>query len=322
MLQENWTTVKEFILVGFPGLNPKYYGLVAALFFLVYVTTVVGNSILVVLFVKEHSLQKPMYGIMFSLALSDIGFSTVALPKIIAKYWFDDETIPVYACLMQMKLVHYFATVTSFILMLMALDRYLAICNPLRYPVLMTNRITLALNIFAWVSSFMFNLFNLIEGSRTPFCGPNRIVQCYCDQASVFKLSCVTTTYQNLVAFSLAMVALLGPLTFIVYSYTHIIVSVMKVTSMGSRWRTFSTCSTQLCIIGIYYLPRCGVYVSNLLGVVFVPDIRIALILFYSLFPPFINPFIYCFRNKEINHVLNHWVKKFRGGVKSFTIPT
>uniref|UniRef100_A0AAY4EK86 Olfactory receptor n=1 Tax=Denticeps clupeoides TaxID=299321 RepID=A0AAY4EK86_9TELE len=320
MLQENWTTIKEFILVGFPDLDPKYYGLVSTTFFFVYVTTVVGNCVLVILFVKEHSLQKPMYGIMFSLALSDIGFSTVALPKIIAKYWFNDEMIPFHACFMQMKLIHYFGTVSSFVLMIMALDRYLAICNPLRYSLLMTNRTILSLNGIAWLSSFIVTTVIVIHASQLPFCGPNRIIQCYCDQTSIIKLACASSSSQVVVAFILAMTVLLGPLAFIIYSYTHIIVCVMRVTSAGGRWKTFSTCSAQLCIIAIYYFPRCGVYFSNMLGVYLTPNLRLSLLIFCSVFPPFINPFIYCFRNKEINHVLNQWAEKLQMGIKSFTL--
>ncbi|XP_028838922.1 olfactory receptor 10A4-like [Denticeps clupeoides] len=307
MLQENWTTIKEFILVGFPGLNPKYNGLVSTIFFTVYVTTVVGNAVLVLLFLKEHSLQKPMYGIMFSLSLADIGSGTVVLPKIIAKYWFNDETIPFHSCFMQMKFIHYFGTVTIFILVLMALDRYLAICNPLRYPVLMTGRITLALNITGWLGSFIFTTVVTVQVYQLPYCGPNRIIQCFCEQNSIVKQACADSGYQQLVAFTLAITVLLGSLTFIIYTYTHIIVCVMRVSSSHGRWKTFSTCSTQLCIIAVFYLPRCGVYICHVLRIYMLPDLHIFLIVFYTLFPPFINPFIYFFRNKQISHILVQW---------------
>ncbi|XP_028838927.1 olfactory receptor 10A4-like [Denticeps clupeoides] len=128
MLQENWT-IKEFIPVGFPGLNLIYYGLVSTIFFLAYLATVVANAVLVILFLKEHSLKKPMYGIMFSLALADIGTGTVVLPKIIAKYAFNDETIP-------------------------------------------------------------FFLIVTVQAYQLPYCEPNRIIQCYCEQISITEQAC------------------------------------------------------------------------------------------------------------------------------------
>ncbi|XP_028838923.1 olfactory receptor 2AT4-like [Denticeps clupeoides] len=304
MLQENWT-IKEFIPVGFPGLTLNYYGLVSTIFFLAYLATVVGNAVLVILFLKEHSLKKPMYGIMFSLALADIGTGTVVLPKIIAKYWFNDETIPFHACFMQMEMIHYFVTVNIFTLVLMALDLYLAMCNPLRYPVMMTHRITFALNITGWLGSFILTTVVTVQAYQLPYCGPNCIIQCYCEQNSITEQACADSGYQQLVAFTLAITVLLGSLTFIIYTYTHIIVCVMRVSSSHGRWKTFSTCSTQLCIIAVFYLPRCGVYICNMFRIYQLPDLHIFLIVFYTLFPPFINPLMYFFRNKQISHAVD-----------------
>ncbi|XP_076130265.1 olfactory receptor 2AT4-like [Alosa pseudoharengus] len=318
MLQEtNWTTIKEFIIVGFPTLHPDYYGLVAFIFCIVYIVTVVGNSVLVVTFAYVPSLHKPMYIIMFSLALSDIGFGTVTLPKIIALYWFGDKFIPFHVCFAQMLLVHFFGTVNSYIMGMMAMDRYIAICFPLRYPMVMTNRTMTILNCVAWAISF------ITPGSMTllmlilPYCGPNYIYQCYCDHNSVVTLSCGDNSFVKLVAFAQAMVVLLIPLAFIIYSYIHIIVSVAKISTSQSQWKTFSTCTTQICIISLYYLPRCTVYIFNMAGLYIDLDLRITLILFYSLFPPLVNPFIYCLRTKEIKQTLVRWFSVMSLGNKS-----
>ncbi|KAJ8342656.1 hypothetical protein SKAU_G00325840 [Synaphobranchus kaupii] len=222
MLQMNQTTVKEFFIVGFPGLHPDYYELMGAFLFLIYVTTMVGNSLLVMLFFIERRLQKPMYIIMLSLAFSDIGFCTVALPKVIARYWLDDGAIPFQVCLFQAFLIHYFGALNSLIKMTMSLDRFLAICFPLRYPMLMTNRTMGALTAFSWVSVVLYRL-----------------------------------------SFSLAMLVLLAPLTFIIFSYISIIVAVLKIADAQGRYKAFSTCATQVCIISIYYLPRFFVFLSS-----------------------------------------------------------
>ena len=317
MLQENLTAIKEFILVGFPTLHPDYYGLVSLMLCIVYVITVVGNSVLVVTFVHEPSLHKPMYIIMLSLALSDIGFSTVTLPKIIARYWFGDKFISFHVCFIQMLLVHSFGTVNSYIMGIMALDRYIAILKPLRYSVIMNNRTMTILNSVAWVCSFITPGIVTIRAYMQIYCGPNHIYQCYCDHNSIITLSCSNPGFEILIAFTLAMLVFLIPLAFIIYSYIHIIFSVARIASSQGRWKTFSTCSTQVCIISLYYLPRCTIYIFNMAGLYMNLDTRITLILFYSLFPPLVNPFIYCFRTKEIKQALARWFSVIKLNKKS-----
>uniref|UniRef100_A0A674CAJ8 Olfactory receptor 10A4-like n=1 Tax=Salmo trutta TaxID=8032 RepID=A0A674CAJ8_SALTR len=286
--------IREFVIVGFPGLHPSLYQLVAWFFFFIYVITVVGNFLLVVLFALERSLQKPMYIIMLSLALSDIGFCTVALPKVIARYWWDDAGISFYTCLIQKQFIHYFGALTSLIMLSMAMDKYLAICYPLRYNELMTNRTMSLLTALSWMSAMISPAITTIQSSQMPFCGPNRIIHCYCD----------TTSLNHRLSFSLAMVVLFLPFGFIVFSYVNIIVTVIQ-------WKTFSTCSSQLCIISLYYVPRCCVYTSSVINFSISQDFVIGLTLLKSLLPPLLNPFIYCIRTKEIKASLAKWV--YRG---------
>ncbi|XP_052376457.1 olfactory receptor 10A4-like isoform X2 [Oncorhynchus keta] len=284
-VNENYTRVSEFVIVGFPGLHPSFNQLVAWLFFFVYVITVVGNILLVVLFALERSLQKPMYIIMLSLALSDIGVCTVSLPKVIARYWWDDAGISFYTCLIQKQFIHYFGTLTSLIMMTMAMDRYLAICFPLRYTELMTNRTMSLLTALSWVSAMIVPGITTIQTSQMPFCGPNRIIHFYCNTVSMNH--------------------------FIVFSYVNIIVSVMRMANGQGRMKTFSTCATQGCIILIYYIPRFVVNATPINpNLTMTPDLRIGLTLLHSLLPPLLNPFIYCIRTKEIRAFLAKWANR------------
>uniref|UniRef100_A0A674CBH8 G-protein coupled receptors family 1 profile domain-containing protein n=1 Tax=Salmo trutta TaxID=8032 RepID=A0A674CBH8_SALTR len=276
-VNENYTRVSEFVIVGFPGLHPSFYQLVAWFFFFIYVITVVGNFLLVVLFALERSLQKPMYIIMLSLALSDIGFCTVALPKVIARYWWDDAGISFYTCLIQKQFIHYFGTLNSLIMMTMAMDRYLAICNPLRYTELMTNRTMSLLTALSWMSAMISPGITTIQSSQMPFCGPNRIIHCYCDTISLNQ--------------SVALLLTPSDFTVLYLMYIH-------------RWKTFSTFSSQLCIISLYNVPRCCVYTSSVINFSISQDFVIVFFLFYSLLPPLLNPFIYCLRTKEIKAFL------------------
>uniref|UniRef100_A0A667XHU3 Olfactory receptor 10A4-like n=1 Tax=Myripristis murdjan TaxID=586833 RepID=A0A667XHU3_9TELE len=290
----NYTRVSEFVIVGFPSLQPEYFHLVAWFFFFLYLTTVVGNFLLVVVFALERSLQKPMYIIMVSLALADIGKSmaTVILPKIIARYWWNDGALGFHTCLFQVQMIHYFGALSSLISMFMALDRYLAVCFPLRWQ-------------FIEIHIHLLNILPTVNFSIMPFCGSSQIIHAFCDTMSVIPLVCGDPSRQIRDAFTSAMTVLFVPLSFIIFSYICIIITVLRMASRQGRAKTFSTCATQGCIISIYYIPRFIVfstpYIPNLK---MTPDKHIVTTLFYSLLPPLINPFIYCLRTKEIKQIL------------------
>ncbi|KAK2828293.1 hypothetical protein Q5P01_019327 [Channa striata] len=307
----NYTRVSEFFIVGFPSLQPQYFHIVAWFFFFLYVTTVVGNLLLVLVFALEQSLQKPMYIVMVSLALSDIGFTTVALPKLIARYWWNDGSLGFYTCFFQKHMIHYFGSLNSLILLTMALDRYLAVCFPFRYPVLMTNQTIAALTLFCWLAAHIFPGISTIAYNMIRFCGPNRILHAFCDTTSLTALACGDISQEVGSAYAVAMFILYVPFTFIVCSYICIIISVLRMESGQARMKTFSTCATQGCIISIYYIPRFFVYSTPYFpNLQMTADLRIATTLFYSLFPPLINPFIYCLRTNEIKKIIRRWVQK------------
>ncbi|XP_026229218.1 olfactory receptor 2A12-like [Anabas testudineus] len=310
-VDENYTRITEFVIVGFPSLQPEYFQLVAWFFFLFYVTTVVGNLLLVMVFAWEHSLQKPMYIIMVSLALSDIGFTTVAVPKLIARYWWNDGSLGFHTCLLQEHMIHYFGSLNSLILLSMALDRYLAICFPFRYPILMTNQTMTGLTLSCWVVAHIFPGIATIGFATMPFCGPNQIIHAFCETMSLTPLVCGDTSKQLGAAYAGAMFILYVPLAFIIISYICIIISILRMANGQGRIKTFSTCATQGCIISIYYIPRFFVYSTPFFpNLKMTPDIRIATTLFYSLLPSLINPFIYCLRTNEIKMILRRWVQR------------
>ncbi|XP_017572972.1 olfactory receptor 1500-like [Pygocentrus nattereri] len=309
MSQKNETTfITEFFIMGFPGLRPEYYSLIGAIFFSIYVIIIMGNSIFIVLFVTETSLHKPMYIIMLNLAVSDVGFCTVALPKLISRYWFNNGSISFQLCLMQRQFIHYFGTLNSLNMMIMAIDRYLAICLPLRYPVYMTTRTMKFVIGFIWVSAMIFPGISTSLTAKMPFCGPNLIMNCFCDTVSMNSLACADVSSQNYISTSLATVVLLLPFSFIIFSYISIVVAVVKIANIQGRQKMFSTCATQLGIISIYYIPRFFVYVTP-----YIPNLKlnidqkISLTVFYTLSPALVNPLIYCFRTKEIRQLLLKW---------------
>ncbi|CAJ1065061.1 LOW QUALITY PROTEIN: olfactory receptor 2AT4-like [Xyrichtys novacula] len=300
MSEGNRTFVTEFVLTGFPGLHPKYEGIVSAVLFFVYFFTVMGNAVIIFLFATDRSLHKPMYYIILNLTVSDILFSTTTLPKIISRYWFQSGTISFTACFVQMYFVHYLGTVNSYILFLMALDRYLSICHPLRYPVIFKNSTILILSVSAWITAKLGPLVVVIRAYPLPYCASNIIKHCYCDHIGITVLACTDRAPYGIPAFGMAMVVLLAPLAFIVFSYCSILKTVLKIANVQGRLKSLSTCSTQLIVILLYYLPRCFIYLASNVGIKFSRDIQIVIIMLYSLCPPMINPLIYCLRAKDI----------------------
>jgi len=308
MLYTNITRIKDFFIVGFPGLLPKYFGPVSALLLVVFLAIVVGN-IFILMFVKyERSLHKPSYLIFCHLALTDLMFGTVTLPKAISKYWFNDSIISFYSCFAQMYFVHFLGATHSFILMVMALDRFIAIIAPLRYTSLLTNTTVSVLCGISWFMPLSWMVGVVLDALRLPFCNSNIIVQCYCDHLSIINLGCENVRGSTVLGIGLAMFSLLVPLGFIILSYFVIIVAVLRISSREGRMKTLSTCTPQLLITSLYYLPRCFVYLSNFVGFTFSTHIRIVVIMLYSLLPAAVNPIIYCFKTKDIKENLK---KKF-----------
>ncbi|XP_019943748.1 olfactory receptor 52E8-like [Paralichthys olivaceus] len=304
MFNTNVTRIKDFFIIGFPGLSLDLYKPVSALLFLLYLA-IVGGNIFILVFVKcEKALHKPTYLIFCHLAFTDLAFGTVTLPKIISKYWFDDSIISFYSCFAQMYFVHSLATAHSFILMVMALDRFIAICAPLRYTTLLTNTKVSVLCGMSWLLPVLWMVGVLFNALTLPYCNSNIIIQCYCDYIAITALGCENVREVQVIAFGFAMFSLLVPLGFIVFSYFVIIVAVGRISSSEGRVRTLSTCMPQLLITFLYYMPRCFVYLANNVGFTFSVPVRIVVVMLYSLLPAAVNPMIYCFKTKDIKENL------------------
>ncbi|XP_042270709.1 olfactory receptor 52E8-like [Thunnus maccoyii] len=313
----NVTRMKSFVILGFPGLSQQYYGPVSALLFFFYLAIAIGNIFILAFVICEKSLQKPMYLVFCHLALNDLTFGTVTLPKIISKYWFGESLISFHGCFTQMFFVHYLGSVQSFILLVMALDRFIAICIPLRYPVLITNNIISVLCGFAWFIPLPLMIAVVLHVLTLPFCKANVIAQCYCDHISITSQACgEDVNIVAVISLVIAMFCLLLPLAFISFSYISIIVVILKMSNAAGRKKTLSTCTPQIFITCLFYLPRCFVYVANTVGFAFSLDIRILLILLYSLYPAAVNPIIYCFKTQDIKQTLIKKLKKTRVGIE------
>ncbi|XP_039987233.1 olfactory receptor 52N5-like [Xiphias gladius] len=320
MKYTNITNIKDFIITGFPGLLPEYYGPVSVLLLLLFLAIVVGNVFILIVIMYERTLHKPTYLIFFHLAMTDIAFGVVTLPKVIARYWWNDTMSSFGACFAQMYFVHSLGAIHSLLLLMMSLDRFVAIWLPFRYPVLITNKTVSIACSLCWVLTFIRILGIVLHALTLPYCDLNIIMQCYCDHISITRLGCgENVAYVKKVALANALFTLLVPLTFIISSYFSIIIAALKMSQTGGCQKVLSTCTPQIFITCLYYVPRCFVYLSHNLGFSFSTDARIIITMIYSLLPAAVNPLIYCFKTKDIKKALMQRFKnkKIRIALKS-----
>ncbi|XP_028656741.1 olfactory receptor 6N1-like [Erpetoichthys calabaricus] len=299
----NYTTISDFLFAGFPGLIlvPELLGVT---FILTYFLTLLANIFIFYVIRKHETLHTPMFIIICNLAVSDVIYSTVISPKIIQTYLFGNRTIKIHLCLVQMYFLHFAGSVDSFILLVMAVDRYVSVCHPLRYSTLITNTVAQRMCSAAWVLGAANPLLIVSYASLLPYCGPNKISHLYCEYGLVVRLACTDTTFHLQMGISVGCLVLLCPFLLILLSYLKIIISVLKITTVSGRMKATYTCSTQLIVITIYFLPRVFVYIAFTAGFSLQGDLRIALGIIYCLLPPILNPVIYSFRLKEIKQVM------------------
>ncbi|KAE8628094.1 hypothetical protein XENTR_v10007310 [Xenopus tropicalis] len=305
----NQSEVLEFVLIGFPGLPKNFHILVSLMMFLIYITALVANGTVIGLIVMKEHLHQPMYIVIGNLSLSDLLFDTLTAPKIIAKYWFGDGNISFPGCFFQLFFVHCLGSVDSFILMLMAADRSVAIFQPLRYFAIVTKKLAVALCCFFWALSAAVVSVITYMTLTLPFCGPNKIIGCFCSSSVVFPLACTDVTFVRKVTLILALSVHLVPLTLIILSYLLIVLTIHSMLHSDNWQKLFYTCTTHLLVISLYFIPRLFVYLANYVRLLFNADINVLILYLYTFLPHLANPIIYCLRNKEIKIILENLMK-------------
>ncbi|KAM3936256.1 olfactory receptor 13C2-like [Leptodactylus fuscus] len=312
----NETVISEVILVGFPGLPEDLDNLVSIVMFLVYIISLTTNGSVIGLVIFNAYLHQPMYLAIANLAASDLLFDTITLPNLIARYWFGSSTINFKVCILQMFCVHYLGSVDSYLLMVMAMDRYVAISQPLRYVMIITNKRILIMCAVFWIVATATNVTISIQVSEITLCGPssrNKINTLFCTHTAISALACTDVTLTKKVGFIGAMVVLLVPLGFILLSYVLIIVEFSR-SSRSENWpKVFYTCTTHLLVVALYYVPRVFVYIVTTIPLIIIkPDINALLLFLYSVVPHMANPIIYFLRTKEIRQTLAKFLRRIQ----------
>ncbi|XP_003781407.1 olfactory receptor 2AT4-like [Otolemur garnettii] len=287
-----------FYLVGIPSLQESLFLPVFFIFLFFYLLILVGNALILVAVVAEPSLHKPMYFFLINLSALDILFTTSTVPKMLSLLLLRDHLLSFPACFLQMYLFHSFSCSEAFILVVMAYDRYVAICRPLHYPVLMTPQTNVLLAASAWLIALLLPIPAVVQTSQMAFGSTVHIHNCFCDHLAVVQASCSDTTPQTFMGFCIAMVVSFLPLLLVLLSYAHILASVLRINSQEGRSKAFSTCSSHLLVVGTYYSSIAIAYVAYRADLPL--DFHIMGNVVFAVLTPVLNPLIYTLRNKDV----------------------
>uniref|UniRef100_A0A670JH48 Olfactory receptor n=1 Tax=Podarcis muralis TaxID=64176 RepID=A0A670JH48_PODMU len=301
---ENQTTISEFILLGF-GDQLKLQILLFLLFLLCYLVTMAGNLLIVVLVVTDRHLHTPMYFFLGNLSFLESCSSSTILPKMLSCI-----TISIKACFTQFFIFSCLGGSECYLLSVMSYDRYLAVCRPLHYATLMNSRLCLQLAAGSWVSGLVVGTGITVRVSQLSFCGPNIIDHYFCDVIPDIKqISCTDTYLVELSAFIFVCIFTLPPFVLTMASYAYIIATILKIPSTTGRQKAFSTCSSHLTVVALFYGTLMLVYM--LPGSRKLRYTKKIFSLFYTVLTPMVNPLIYSLRNKEVKEALQRVIRKF-----------
>ncbi|XP_053555784.1 olfactory receptor 11A1-like [Bombina bombina] len=293
--------VCNFFLLGFQDLNDLKI-ILFFLFMIIYIFTMSGNLLIILLVVTTYRLHYPMYYFLCNLSLSEIIFTTNIVPNMLHNLLSGDGSITVRECRTQYFFFSSSATTECFLLAIMSYDRYFAICNPLHYTSLMNFSYCAYLVIWCWLTSFFITTLTLILLSQLYYCGPNIINKYFCDHMALIELSCSDTSIVEIETFFFASAIILLPFIFIVITYVVIIHTIFKIPSLTGRKKAFSTCSSHLSVVCTYYGSLIALYVSPSQRKYL--NVSTLLSLMYTIVTPLLNPVIYSLRNQELQTAL------------------
>ncbi|XP_053902300.1 olfactory receptor 12D1-like [Malaclemys terrapin pileata] len=302
---ENQTEVSEFILLGLTKLQ-ELRCFLFTLFLLLYMASVLGNGAIMAVVLAEPRLHTPMYFFLGNLSCLDICFSTVTIPKMLSGFLSRHQIISFTGCLVQLHFFHFLGSSEAVLLAVMAYDRYVAICNPLRYRLVMNPWVCLLLAVATWSSGFLHALMHTVMTSQLHFCGPNHVHHFFCDIKPLLSLAC-SSTRLNLSLLNIVTGGIvIGPFILILLSYLYIISFLLL--KVQSKRKAFSTCTSHLTVVILQYVPIIFNYVLPSHGDS--QDRDMIATLMYSIVTPVLNPLIYTLRNQEVKSAVRKVVER------------
>lgn len=309
MERANSTLVTQFVFVRFSN-SPRLQLLFFHLFLLVYLLSLVGNALIVLIVALDGHLPTPMYFFICNLSSVELWYTTVTVPKMLANFLSSPGVISVPNCITQYYFFFSLAATELFILTTMAFDRYAAICRPLHYPLLLSPQTCGILAGVCWFMGFLCPMFPSFLLAKTSFCTPNQINHFFCDADQIFRLSCTDTYAIQAVGYAFSTVIILGTLVFTMASYAQILATILGMASAAARRKTFSTCTAHLSVVTIYFGTLIFMYVRP--AVKYESNINKIVAIFYSVITPLLNPLIYTLRNKDVKEALKVLVSRMQ----------
>ncbi|XP_032766838.1 olfactory receptor 1174-like [Rattus rattus] len=302
METENHTLISEFFLLGFSD-DPKLRPILFGLFLSVYLVTVLGNLLIILAVSSNSHLHNPMYFFLSNLSFVDICFISTTIPKMLVNMQSKTKDISYIECLTQVYFFNTFVGMDDVLLTLMAYDRFVAICNPLKYTIIMNPRVCTLLVLMFWIIIFWVSLIHVLLMNELNFSRGTEIPHFFCELAQVLKVSNSDTHINNVFMYVLTILLGVIPMTGILMSYSQIVSSLLRMSSTVSKYKAFSTCGSHLCVVCLFYGSGIGVYFSS--SVVHSTRRRMVASLMYTVISPMLNPFIYSLRNKDVKGALS-----------------
>ncbi|KAM6452888.1 olfactory receptor 14C36-like [Liasis olivaceus] len=298
---DNETTLTYFLLLEFSK-DQHLQLLHFFLFFILYLATAIANLLIISVVAFDHRLHNPMYFFLMNLAVQDLGIVSVILPKSMINSLMDTRHISYFGCLAQVFIFACFEASDFFLLTVMAYDRYVAICNPLHYEMVMNLKACTKIVILVWLTSLLYAMMHTTGTFSIPFCS-NVINQFFCEIPQFLKLSCSAFSLMEVGFLVASITAGLGCFIFIIVSYTMIFKAVLRIPSVKGRQKTFSTCLPHLIVFSMFFVTVCLAYLRPPSSTPRYFDFTLTAL--YCLLPPLFNPIIYSIRNKNIKSVLS-----------------
>nr|XP_010600704.1 putative gustatory receptor clone PTE03 [Loxodonta africana] len=301
MASENQTGVAAFFLLGLSE-DSEMQPLLFGLFLTLYFVTVLGNLLIILAISSDSHLHTPMYFFLSNLSFTDICFGTTTVPKMLVNIQTQSKSISYTGCLTQVCFVLMFAGVENFLLAAMAYDRYVAICQPLRYTVIMNSYLCGLLILLSLFISLVDALLHSLMVLRLSFCADLEIPHFFCELVQVIKLACSNTLINDILVYLITSVLGSVPLLGIIFSYIKIVSSILSMPSAGGMYKAFSTCGSHLSVVFLFYGTSFGVYISSAVTHSS-KNLAVASVM-YAVVPPMMNPFIYSLRNRDMQGAL------------------
>ncbi|XP_043441854.1 olfactory receptor-like protein OLF4 [Prionailurus bengalensis] len=303
----NDTQISDFFLLGFSE-RPKLQPLIFGLFLSMYLITVFGNLLILLAVSSDSCLHTPMYFFLANLSFVDICFTTTTVPKMLWNIQTQSKHITYENCITQMYFFLLFAGLDIFLLTVMAYDRFVAICHPLHYMVIMNPRLCGLVVLVSWIMCVLNSLLQTLMVLGLSFCTTLEISHFFCELNQMIQLACSDTFINNLVMYLAAMLLGGASLAGILYSYSKIVSSIRGISSAQGKYKAFSTCASHLSVVSLFYSTSLGVYLSS--AATQSSHSSATASVMYTVVTPMLNPFIYSLRNRDIRRALKRILKK------------